>query len=174
MMFLHLPWVVVSFLLAFFFMLFVREFFVIRGFHKGDPERGLAWFNVCVLFVALALIVVGGHILYRHERLLEDNFHIYPSARYAPEREILTPNRLGNTWIYVTLEPREAIAEYYQTFAKANDYTFIRDESASSTRLLFTKQDQKLFLTIKREEEVSVLYYSRDGDITAVTSPVSH
>ncbi len=171
MSWLELPWLPVSALLCLLCILAIREIFLSRSFLREDPERGMAVFNLSVLFIAVTGILCGVRFLYEHEQALEVEIPIYAHARYAPEREIFRDGAFSKTWIYVTLDTADAIVDYYNTYTRTGAQKIIIDTSATaSPKLLFVSGNKKnIFLTIEKEKSATVLYYSEEGEVRTVS-----
>lgn len=171
MIWLELPWLPISALLFLLVVVAARETFLSRSFLRGDPERGMAVFNVCVLLLAFIAVVWGARFLRAHEQVIEARIPIYTHARYAPEREIFREGDFNNTWIYVSSDSADAIVDHYNSLARAGNIKIIIDTSKSgSPKLLFELDNKKnIFLTIEKEENRSVLYYSEEGEVRTVS-----
>lgn len=142
-----------------------------KSFVKGDPERGMAIFNLSVLFVAIAAILLGVRFLQAHEQVLEGEIPVYARARYAPEREVIREGVFSKTWIYVSPDTADTIVKNYQTLMQAGTIAVVIDASiaASPKLLLESKNNNNIFLTIEKEENRSVLYYSEEGEVRTVS-----
>ncbi len=162
------PWILCGAAIFFISMLLLRELVIAWHLPSGHPERGISCFNACILFATVLAGLFGTHFLYMHTRALARIVPMYPLVRYAPEREVFSSGAFGKTWIFVAADAPSAIVDFYQTHASPDTYTLVRDESAVTPRLLFTKEGGNLFLTIVPEGNKSVLYYSRDGTMALV------
>ncbi len=171
MIWLELPWLPVSALIFLLCILAIRETFLSRSFIKGDPERGMAVFNLCVLIASIMGILYGVHFLYIHERKLERQIPTYAPARYAPEREVFRDGVFSKTWIYVSGDTPETIVLYYAALTQVGDLSIIVDTSVvGSPKLLFVSAKKKnIFLTIEKEDNKSVLYYGEEGEARTVS-----
>ena len=172
MIWLLLPWLPISALLLLLVVVAIREMVLSRSFLRGDPERGMAVFNICVLLVAIIAVSFGVRFLHAHEQVIEARIPIYTHARYAPERELFRDGDFSNTWIYVSDDEADAIVDYYNSLAQAGTIKIIIDSSKKrSPKLLLELGNKKnIFLTIEKEENRSVLYYSEEGEVRTVSS----
>lgn len=172
MIWLSLPWLPVTVLLALLLLLFVREFVLARNYMPGDPERGMSLFNLWVIFFTIVCVVFGTRHLFVHERTFEHMLPPYPHARYAPEREVFHGGAFDSQWIYVSSDELDAIINFYRSTSDKNKIKMITDISAtSSPKIMFTDGKKNIFLTIEREKNTSVLFYSEEGEARSV--PVS-
>lgn len=147
-------------------VLALRAVFHVFATPKGHPDRGLHVFSAC-MFTLLALVVAyGGHYLFSRTYTLEAIVPIYDGARYVPERNALFPN---DVWVFTTTGSPAQIIEFYRTIASGTRRTLIQHDSASSTELLLPSTEE-MFLTIKEEPPLSVLYYSRKGEMRTVNT----
>ena len=171
MIWLELPWLPVSLLIFLLCIVAIRELFLSRSFLPGDPERGMAVFNLCVLFIAVAGSLFGVRFLYAHEQILEAEIPVYTHARYAPEREVFRDGVFNKTWIYVSLDTADAIVEHYRMLPQSGVAKIIIDTSKPRTpKLMFQSAHNKnIFLTIETEDNASVLYYSEEGEVRTVS-----
>lgn len=171
-MWLELPWLPVSALICLLCVVFIREVFLSRSFAHGDPERGMAVFNLCVLFVAIAAMLIGVRFLSAHEQVLKRQIPVYAHARYAPEREVFREGVFNKTWIYISPDQPNAIVKNYQELMQSGAITVIIDASKSGSPklLLESKNRQNIFLTIEKENNRSVLYYSVEGEVRTVST----
>lgn len=172
MIWLQLPWLPVSVLIILLGIVALRELFLSRSFLPGDPERGMALFNLCVLFVSVTGMLYGVHFLYAHEQALEAEIPIYAHARYAPEREVFRDGVFSKTWIYVSLDSADSIVKHYNALSQSGTEKIIIDTSKEgSSKLMFQSVNKKnIFLTIEKEDNISVLYYSEEGEVRTVSN----
>lgn len=149
-------------------MLALREVALASGLPRGHVDRGPHWFNAVTCLIIAAPVLYGSLLLQEHRSVLERIVPEYPSARYAPEREVLAE---GKNWIYVTRDMSEAVVVYYRTYAKEGGYVLTENVGSSTSRLLFTWDHARLFLTIVDEGSTRVLYYSKEGEVSVFTIP---
>jgi hypothetical protein len=131
-----------------------------------DRDRGMRWFNVVVLFIMVLATYYGTYALELHRKRLLLLIPAYPSARYAPERESFSGSE---KWVYVSGEHMDAIVNFYQEVSTRVPYTLLLDKGTTTSRLLFSRDGEQLFLTIASEGDKQILYYSRDGEVRRVT-----
>lgn len=172
MIWFELPWLPVSVFIFLLCIVALRELFLSRSFLPGDPERGMALFNLCVLFTAISGVLYGVHFLRAHELVLEAEIPVYAHARYAPEREVFRDGVFSKTWIYVSLDSADTIVLDYKALSQGGATKIIIDTSrAGSPKLMFQSANKKnIFLTIEKEDNVSVLYYSEEGEVRTVST----
>lgn len=125
-----------------------------------DGDRGVRWFNVFILFIMVIGVIFLTYRLELHRKQLLLLITEYPSARYAPERE---PFGSVDQWIYVSHDTMDAIVLFYQEESVRVGYTLIPNKGTTTSRFLFTRDEEQLFLTIEDEGNVRALYYSKDG-----------
>ena len=88
-----LPWNVIICLLSLLLFLLARESLLTFRLHKSHPEKGMAWFNAVVLIVLFLGVFSGGLLLLLREYRLAQIVPLYPNARYAPERELVSAEK---------------------------------------------------------------------------------
>ena len=171
MIWLELPWLPGTVLIFLLCIIAMRELFLAISFLPGNPERGMAFFNVCVLVIAVTGILFGVRFLYAHEHVLEARIPVYAHARYAPEREVFREGLFSATWVYVSKDTTDAIVEYYRTLSQGGRVMIIIDTSKPETpKLMFqSAQNKNIFLTIEKEDNKSVLYYGEVGEVRSVS-----
>lgn len=158
-------WIFSALCIALLLYLLQSEFSQATHVDTSEFDRGVRWFNVSVL---LALVVIVGYITYQlevHRQTLDRLVTLYPSARYAPERESFGERE---KWVYVSREEADAIITFYQKESVLNDYGLVTNKSGATTRLLFTQGGEQFFLTIVDEGRFRVLYYSKEGKIQVI------
>jgi hypothetical protein len=130
-----------------------------------DRDRGMRWFNVVILLIMVLAAYYGTYLLELHRKRLLSLIPAYPSARYAPERESFSGSE---KWVYVSGEQADTIIAFYQQESTRVPYTLLVDKSMTTSRLLFSRDGEQLFLTITSEGDKQILYYSRDGEVRRV------
>ncbi len=175
MIWLELPWLPVTALICLLTLVGVRELFLSRSFLPGDPERGMEIFNICMLFIAIVGMLYGVGFLRAHQRAIEAEISVYAHARYAPEREIFRDGVFSKTWIYISFDSADNIVEHYKALSQQSGVSIIIDTSTQgSPKLMFQSVNKKnIFLTIEKEDDKSVLYYSEAGEVRTVSSGVT-
>ena len=150
---------------GFFFLILVgisiRELLLLLRIPPRHPDRGIYWFNFLFLLVAAGAVLYTGYYIDQSRQTLEQMIAVPPSAHYAIER-----NRLlhDTTWVYVTETTEESVRNFYRTSAEANHITFIED----GARMSFTLPSGNIFLTLARENNKTILYFSREGEMKSV------
>ena len=79
---------------------------------------------------------------------------------------LVEPRIHGNTWVYVSNAKPDEVRQYYESYALRSGILFVRD-TTQNDRLVFMLQSGDLFLTLREENGKTVLYFSREGRITA-------
>lgn len=130
------------------------------------PERGMHAFTALMFGCFAAVLLCGAVRLDRHRAILEQNFPVYPSARYAPERESFAVQR---EWIYLTHNDAEQVVAFYRATASRAGYALVVNDATGTARLLFARDDRRIFLTITDEGATRVLYYTQEGDVRIVS-----
>jgi hypothetical protein len=95
-----------------------------------------------------------------HRDRFESTFLSYPSAHYKADRQSL---RFGNEWVYVTDDTPEAVISFYSAQAEKGRYALVVNKATSTSRLMFQKDEGRLFLTILSENGERVLHYGENG-----------
>lgn len=154
-------WFYIALLIAVLIVLFIAE--CVRAFRvdSTDFDRGRRKFNAGILLVIVLAMSYGAYALEMHRQHLLSLITPYPGARYAPERESLSERE---RWVYVTQDKADNIVDFYKYDATIAKYELVVDQQATTSRLLFSRNDNQLFLTITREGDKHVLYYSEKGD----------
>jgi hypothetical protein len=162
----ELPWSALLIPLAVLLMLFLREVLLFIRIPRFHPERRMAAFNTIVLLGLFIAGVFGMRTLMLRDSTFVDLFPRYPHARYAPERELFSD---GSTHIYVTADDPVAVIGFYTNTARGYGYQVTLDDHAKeSGRAMFVRGKTVLFLTVMKEGNVTVLYVSENGSVTAV------
>lgn len=160
-----LPWNVLICLILLLLFLLAREVVLTFRLHKSHPEKGMAWFNAVVLIVLFLGVFSGGLLLVLREYRLAQIVPLYPNARYAPERELVSA---GKNWIFVTHDSSGMIESFYEEMASSSGYTLMSSKEHAVTRLLFQKGNKNFFLTIASLEDTRYLFYGDDGEVTII------
>lgn len=159
---LSLPWSLVVVAVALLFVIFLREVLVVMRTSSLNPERAFIIFNCCLLFIFFLSGLYCADYLMKRDQEFSYLFPRYPTARYAPEREIL---REGSDWIYVTRDEPAQVIAYYKNNAAEQGYATIGEDATSSTHLMLTRGTRNIFLTAQKEEHNTVLYFSQHGEV---------
>lgn len=159
-------WFYSALLIGVLLVLFVMECVRACRAEATDFDRGRRWFNASILFIIGIATLYGTYVLEMHRTHLQSLITLYPGARYAPERESLSGSE---QWVYVTKDPTDAIVDFYQHDSVRPPYALIVDKGTTTSRLLFSREEGKLFLTIAREGDIYIMYYSAEGDSVSVT-----
>ena len=160
-----LPWNVLICLILLLLFLLAREAVLTFRLHKSHPEKGMAWFNAAVLIILFLGVFSGGLLLILREYRLAQIVPLYPNARYAPERELVS---VGKNWIFVTHDSSGMVESFYGDMASSSGYTLMSSKEHAVTRLLFQKENKNFFLTIASLEDTRYLFYGDDGEVTVL------
>lgn len=145
----------------------LTAFLGIRMFHSflryppRHPERGMHLFNALFLFTLSLAVFWAGMNLTNRNISLEKEFAVYPIASYAPEKNSLLPSE---TWIYTTTEKRNVIARYYELRGAPMSTT--TDGAHPGSLIILISRSPNLFLTIVEGGSETLLYYTKEGNIT--------
>jgi hypothetical protein len=129
-------------------------------------DRGRHWFNVSILCALVLGAMYFTYALELHRKHLDLLITPYPSARYAPERESFPKTE---KWVYVSRDSADAIITFYQQESARASFALVVNKGTTTSRLLFSRNEEQLFLTIENEGDVRVLYYSREGSAQIMT-----
>ena len=168
MIFFQLPWVLGVLIAAVLLFLAVREFLLARRYPHNLPERGMGFFHGFILLGFFVFVLYGMGLLYAHEQKLELIISVFPSARYAPEREAFEDE---GTWVFVSSASSETIRSYYVELADQLGYRLAMNVDGATQRLLLSRERDNIFLTIEDRDNVRVLYYSEEGSVRVVEVP---
>lgn len=157
-----LPWSLMCVGALLLFVIFLREVLVVMRTPVHHPERAFIIFNCCVLLVFFVFSLYGVNYFFKRDQEFSYQFPRYPTARYAPERELL---QKGSDWIYVTADTPEQVIAYYRNVASENGYTTTGEDFATSTHLMLMRGARTLFLTAQKEQHSTVLYFSEHGEV---------
>ena len=148
-------------------LLALRELVLLHRLPPSHHERGQCWFNAGVLYLSAVAVLCGGQYVDSGRYALEAMIEPYRGARYAFEQSGVFHS---TSWVYETKESKDAVVDFYRTYAKAHNILLLEDES-SGTRLSFLLPSGNLFLTIKEEIGLSILYFTREGEVQIVSRP---
>ncbi len=158
---LQLPWVAVLVAILALVALVLREVAVLFDTPRWHPDRKLSWFNMIVLLALIAVVAFGARWRYEHVTRLAALVPLFPEARYAPERELF---RGTADWIFVTKASEREIVAFYEKGAERGGYEALHD-STDQRKLFLRTISGGVFLTVRSEGEVTVLYYGTEGEI---------
>ena len=159
----ELPWNVLLSFEGLLLVLIFREGVLTFRLNRHHPERGVAWFNVCILTALFIAAFAGGSALYLRGVRVALLFPVYPGARYAPERELFEHD---DSSIFVTYDATDVITHYYERTASSSGFTVTTSDNHDATRVLFQKNDQNFFLTIVNTGNSRLLFYGKQGEVT--------
>lgn len=148
-------------------LLSMRELLIAIRIPRGHLERNMAVFNCIILLLFFLAGVYGVRLFVMRDAAFAAVFPRYPNARYAPEREIF---REGGERIYVTGNSPAEVVRYYDTQATSSGYHVTLDDNAEVTgRLIVERGEKRMFLTVQKEGNTTVLYFSGEGEMKTVT-----
>ena len=159
----ELPWNVLLSFEGLLVVLIFREGILTFRLNRYHPERGMAWFNVCILTALLIAVFAGGSALYLREVRISALLPVYPGARYAPERELFEHD---DSNIFVTYDATDVITHYYERTASSSGFTITTSDGRDATRILFQKNGRSFFLTIVNTGNSRLLFYGKQGVVT--------
>jgi hypothetical protein len=157
------PWVAFTVLALLLVSLFLREILIARRMPEVHPERRMAYFNACVLALLLVAVLYGERVLVVHDAELTASFPRYPTARFAPERQLLGEG----DWVYVTSDAPANVVDFYVHDAGKSDYRVIAPSGTSSEHVFLSSPQRELFLTVRREGDLTVLYFTASGTLSS-------
>lgn len=143
----------------------VEVYYVWRSRHF-DLHRVPHLFNIFILLLLVFATYYGMQRFEDHRDRFESTSLSYPRASYKAERQSL---EFGDDWVYVTDDTPETVIAFYETQAETSRYNVIVDTTTSTPRLLFQRNDTRLFLTIINEEDERVLHYGKEGSVQTIT-----
>ncbi len=158
----ELPWSFMFVVLLLITLLVVREVLIALQMSRNHPEQKMAVFNGIILVMLLLGGVYGIRYFADHDAAFAEFFPRYPTARYAPDREIFDNQ---SEWIYVTQDEPSLVIAYYKEKSHIFGYQTVSEDSATSTRLMLVRGQHTVFLTVVRESRNSVLYFSEHGEV---------
>lgn len=161
-------WILVGVFIFTLFFLLIRELFLVRRIPSGHPSRGLAIFDVCILFLFTVASLIGVLYLWNIEQAAKSYFDVYPTARYALERY---PTSATGDLIFMTSDTTVDIVRYYTQEAKRHGGAFAKTEDGGMTRLAIGLTNAAQFLTIVDEGDQRALHFSKMGNITTISVP---
>lgn len=164
---LQIPWIILMFVPIIFALLALREFAILLSFPPLYPERKITVFNALVLCAFCVAGIFGLYALRAHVAHLRTLVEIYPTARFAPERELLSAH---DEWVFVTKDSPNEIEQFYRKSASSTGVRFERDTHASIERLLLQKGEQKIFITLERENQQTLIFFSEEGEMRVVSA----
>lgn len=147
-------------------LLFLLGVECLRASRATAPfDRGGHWFNVSILSAVVLVAIYFTYTLELHRKHLELLITSYPSARYAPERESFPKTE---NWVYVSRDSVDAIIAFYEQESVRASFALVVNKGSTTSRLLFSRNEKQLFLTIENEGNVRILYYSKDGSVQVI------
>lgn len=165
----ELPWVVMLLPLLVLAVLLLREVLLFFRISPHHPERKISIFNSIFLLLFLLSGIYGMHFLKLRDAQFRDAFPLYPSARYAPERELFDER---SDRIYVTHDDVGAVTNFYTEATERMGYRVTLDNSAAlSGRLMLEKEGVTMFVTMTKERDVTVIYFSESGKVEKTEIP---
>ncbi len=158
-----------SIALTLLFLFFVfHEYRSMRTIESGHPERGFYWFNVFFFFCTACVALFVGYIIQEDRLQLMAYVPEYPHGRYAVERGKFFDSA---NWVYVSPDDMNAVSAFYQNYARARGWDTILGRGGDVVRISFILPDGNFFLTLRREDSQTVLYFSTQGEVRVI--PVS-
>lgn len=158
-----LPWVVMLLPLFILAILLLREVLLFFRISPNHPERKISLFNSAILLLFLLTGIYGMHFLKLRDEQFREEFPLYPSARYAPEREFFNER---SDRVYVTNDDVDTIVSFYTEAAEHMGYLITLDNSSEkSGRLMIEKGSLVVFVTVTKERNVTVIHYSKSGRV---------
>lgn len=164
---LELPWIVLVLIPFVFMLLALREVLILLSFPPHHPERKIAVFNAVILVTFCVGGVYGLRILRAQVEHLSALVEIYPSARFAPERELLSKK---NEWVFVTKDQLSQIEQFYQRSASSTGAFLERDTRGGTERLLLHKGEKNMFITLQRVNDITLIFFSEEGEVRVVST----
>ena len=162
------PWSITVVFISILFLLIIREVGIALHAPSSHPERKMALFNSFILLLFFIASLYGVRILMLHDAQFATLFLRYPNSRYAPEREFFS--KTGD-WVYTTKDDIDTVVNFYHRESKNKGFQTTLDNTSGNPRFLLAKEGNNIFLTIVKEKNSTILYFSQKGEITS--SPVA-